>query len=235
MLRSAEHEAWFRSWELIEFQSAHGATNADAGVPVTFVQLFSQPDAYRGRLVQVSGTAWLGYRVGSREQRFGIDGYHVVWLRPADAANSPIAVYLVSLPAGFPACAQRGPGSDGTVLREEITVTGVFFKRWLYGSQGGPNLAPLVLGRITQWTPPSSVPVAAAACEHGSAAVVGTGPGRRGPGPGRLGVPQQPLVAPRSGGRVAAARALPPFDERSIQPPVEESLRQMASESEPPP
>ena len=88
--------------------------------PVSFVQLFSQPDAYRGRLVQVRGTARLGYHVASREQRFGIDGYDVVWLRPADGSNSPMAVYVRTLPAGFPQLARNGhPVMTGPCCRKK--------------------------------------------------------------------------------------------------------------------
>lgn len=156
VLRSAEQEAWLRSWELLE-SPADGAA-ARGGSPVTFVQLFSQPDAYRSRVVQVSGTARLGYHVASHEQRSGIQGYYVLWLREAHGSNSPIVAYVASLPTGFPPLAERAPGHEGTVLREEVTVTGVFFKRWLYGSRGGLNLAPLILGQITQWTPPPQGP-----------------------------------------------------------------------------
>ena len=156
VLRSADNEAWNRVWELV----ALPATTAQAE-SVTFVQLFAQSKAYRGRAVRVEGTARLGYRVRSRTKRQGMDGYYVLWLRPADGTDSPIAVYVASLPAGFPPLAERTPASNdttsnGTVLHEDVTVSGVYFKRWLYGSQGGPNLAPLIIGSITDWSPPAT-------------------------------------------------------------------------------
>jgi hypothetical protein len=156
VLRSADNEAWNRAWELV----ALPATTAQAE-SATFVQLFAQSKAYRGRAVRVQGTARLGYRVLSRTKRQGLDGYYVLWLHPADGTDSPIAVYVASLPAGFPPLAERtslgnDTTSNGTVLHEDVTVTGLYFKRWLYGSQGGPNLAPLIIGSITDWSPPAA-------------------------------------------------------------------------------
>lgn len=158
VLRSADNEAWNRAWELV----ASPATTAQAE-SVTFVQLFAQSTAYRGRAVRFQGTARLGYHVRSRTERPGMDGYYVLWLRPADGSDSPLAVYVASLPAGFPPLAERTPphsdtsdsttSSNGTPLYEEVTVTGLYFKRWLYGSQGGPNLAPLIIGTVSSWSP----------------------------------------------------------------------------------
>lgn len=159
VLRSHDHDAWLRSWELVESATSADPAAADAGTPVSFVQLFSQPESYRGRLVRVRGTARLGYHVASREQHVGIHGYDVVWLRPDDGSNSPIAVYLQSLPPGFPPLPEQTADNPGRALQEEVTVTGIFFKRWLYGSRGGLNLTPLVLGTITHWTPQSPAEV----------------------------------------------------------------------------
>jgi hypothetical protein len=147
VLRSADNEAWNRTWELLASPEATRVAE-----PVSFVQLFAQSEVYRGRAVQVRGTARLGYQVKSRSERQGIHGYYVLWLRPADGSETPMVVYVASLPVGFPALTERTPLSDGTALREEVTVTGLHFKRWLYGSQGGPNLAPLILGKITDWS-----------------------------------------------------------------------------------
>ncbi|MHB8861234.1 MAG: hypothetical protein ACYC6N_02435 [Pirellulaceae bacterium] len=154
VLRAAENDAWYRSWEQVE--SPRAARSQNEAIPVSFVQLFSQPEVYRGQSVRITGTARLGYHVASRTGRFGIDGYYVLWIRPADGTDSPIAAYVRTLPAGFPPLAPRIPNQDATPLHEEITVTGLFFKRWLYGSRSGPNLAPLVLGQVTQWRRPTA-------------------------------------------------------------------------------
>ena len=61
----------------------------------------------------------LGYHVASREQRFGIDGYDVVWLRPADGSNSPMAVYLRAMPTGFPQLKERTQAMTGPCCRKK--------------------------------------------------------------------------------------------------------------------
>ncbi|MHB8969023.1 MAG: hypothetical protein ACYC3X_02980 [Pirellulaceae bacterium] len=230
VLRSAENEAWYRSWEHVESPAADRSA-ADA-TPVSFVQLFSQPAVYRGQSVQVQGTARLGYHVASRAGRFGIDGYYVLWIRPADGTDSPFAAYVRTLPAGFPPLAERVPNQDGTPLREEVTVTGLFFKRWLYSSRGGPNLAPLVLGQVTQWTPPVaedrraewlSVPRLVALVL--TMAGVGLGCGAWLYGRTRRSTPD---VSPSP----RMPDELPPFEIGSFPPSVEESLRHMNREDE---
>ncbi len=55
VLRSAETEAWYRCWEKLQAFSSQELAQADG--PLTFVQLFSQPQELRGRLVKVTGTA----------------------------------------------------------------------------------------------------------------------------------------------------------------------------------
>jgi hypothetical protein len=72
---------------------------------------------------------------------------------PRDGSDSPIVVYCLELPVGFPAVEPAGPSGRGVPLDEDVTVTGYFFKRWLHRCEGGMNLSPLVLGTITDWEP----------------------------------------------------------------------------------
>ncbi len=208
VLRVAENDAWYRSWERLESSQAEGAEGE--ATPVSFLQLFSQPDAYRGRPVRIEGTARLGYHVVSRTGRFGIDSYDVLWIRPADGTDAPIAAYVRAVPAGFPPLAERVPHQDGTPLREEVTVTGLFFKRWLYGSRGGPNLAPLVLGEVTQWTPRTAATTEGQVEWAGGWTPVARAHGRSRYGAGlcRLGVsPESPVRPRRPAGDPQAGRA----------------------------
>ena len=115
--------------------------------------MFSQPNEYRGKLVKIRGDVRLGYHVPSRHTRFGIEGYNVLWVRPADGVDSPMVVYCRELPGGFPTVSERGGTGEGTRLDEEVEFTGLFFKRWLYRSRSGLNLAPLFLARVTHWQP----------------------------------------------------------------------------------
>ena len=151
MLQAAETEAWYRCWD--QLQSLTLQQYAQATGPLNFVQLFSQPNEYRGRLIRVRGTARSGYRKDARDPRFGVTGYIVLGLRPDDDSASPIAIYCTELPEGFPEIEEADELGRGTAIDEDVEITGYFFKRWLHRSKGGMNFAPLILGKVTQWQP----------------------------------------------------------------------------------
>jgi hypothetical protein len=232
VLRSAEDEAWYRSWEILAAQSPDALRGADG--PVSFVQLFSQPGVYRGRLVKVAGVARYGYRVASRQPRYGIAQYYVLWLRPSDGGDSPFAVYLLDLPAGFPSLAERAAGAAGTELHQPVEITGLFFKRWLYASRGGLDLAPLILGKITSWHEPAAegrqerspaIGSGALAVLLATTLLVGAGIAfwvyRTSRWSSRALLPETQPPA-----------ELPSFDEQSVEPSLGESLGRLQHEDE---
>jgi hypothetical protein len=149
VLRSVENEAWFRLWEnLNQSESLPEATHV-----ATYVQLFSQPNEYRGRLVKVKGQARMAYHVQAAKNPFGIEGYYVFAVLPQEGGDNPLIVYCLDVPDGFPAIKDRDVDRGTTTLRDDMEFTGYFFKRWVYQSRGGPNLAPLVIARVSQWKP----------------------------------------------------------------------------------
>ncbi|MFO7905783.1 MAG: hypothetical protein ACQESR_30010 [Planctomycetota bacterium] len=155
VLRSAETAAWYRCWEQLQSVSLQQLNEAVG--PLNFVQLYSQPKEFRGRLVKVRGTARWGYRVASRNARFGIEGYVVLGLLPSDGSNSPVVIYCRELPDGFPVIGPANQAGQGAMLDEDVEITGYYFKRWLHRCEGGMNLSPLILGKITDWQPRGDV------------------------------------------------------------------------------
>jgi hypothetical protein len=145
--RPEEQTAWFRCFEKL-MALTDGELNRQSLGKVGFVQLFRQTNEYRGQLVTVSGTAELAYQVLAPKNDLGIDRYYIFWLRPGDGSDAPIVAYALELPDGFPKV-----GSDHTNLREEMTFTGYFFKRWAYGARDGIRTAPLVLANRPTWQP----------------------------------------------------------------------------------
>jgi len=143
--RPAEQTAWFRILEKLQRADPRNLAAESVGT-VGFVQLFRQPDEYRGRVVTVKGTAELAYRVKAPQNDLGISGYYVFWLRPADGSDSPIVVYSLELPDRFPAI-----GDDHTQLNEDVAFTGYFFKRWAYGARDGIRTAPLLVAKSPTW------------------------------------------------------------------------------------
>ena len=110
--------------------------------PVTYAQLFRQPSQYRGRIVAISGIVRRVNPIELFPNEFGIKQYYQAWLWPTDNPSSPMVVYCLELPDGFP---------TGMELAEQAEVTGFFFKRWAYQAQDTLRTAPTLLARSLQW------------------------------------------------------------------------------------
>ncbi|NLF69384.1 MAG: hypothetical protein GX575_10065 [Candidatus Anammoximicrobium sp.] len=153
VFRVAEKDAWFRLFEQLQDRDLAELRRASTGY-VGFLQLYKQPTEYRGKLVTVSGTVRMGYYREAPQNLYGIQGYYVFWLKPA-GAKSPIVVYCLELPAGFPDVVKLEREGDGArpQLDEEAEFTGFFFKRWAYRAQDDTRLAPLILAKAPRWTP----------------------------------------------------------------------------------
>ncbi|HJN07171.1 MAG TPA: hypothetical protein QF564_00650 [Pirellulaceae bacterium] len=149
--RPAERDAWFRWFEILRQRNPQQLQRESIG-QVGFLPLFKQSDDYRGKLVTIRGTARLAYRVQAPRNIHGITGYVVYWVKPAGGPNSPIVVYALETPEGFPEVKDKDLDRATTALNEEVTFTGFFFKRWAYPGQNGLQTAPLILARSPTWT-----------------------------------------------------------------------------------
>jgi hypothetical protein len=110
--------------------------------PITYAQLFRQPDDYRGRFVTVSGVVRRAEPSDIHENKYGIKSYYRVWLFPFDNPSSPLVIYCLDLPKGFP---------TGTGLAAEAGTTAFFFKRWAYSTAEADRIAPMLLAKTLQW------------------------------------------------------------------------------------
>lgn len=158
IFRGSEHEAWFHLFELLSSRDESQLAAESLG-PLTFAQLFRQPDAYRGRLVTVSGRLRRAVWQTAPTNERGIEGYYQTWLQPDDNPADPMVIYCLKLPPGIP---------TGESISAEVTATGFFFKRWAYEAPGALRVAPVLLARTVQLraalltgaspTSPSSLP-----------------------------------------------------------------------------
>ncbi len=153
--RPAEQDAWFRWFEQLQRVDPETLRAQSMG-DIGFLQLFKQSDEYRGKLVTIHGVARLAYRVQAPANIHGIEDYVVYWVRPAAGPNSPIVVYALETPDGFPVVKDKDLDRSTTTLREDVTFTGFFFKRWAYPGQNGLQTAPLLLARGPDWSPAAS-------------------------------------------------------------------------------
>jgi hypothetical protein len=151
VLRPAEREAWFETVSRVRDLDFTEARKSSLG-RVAYLQLFRQPDEYRGKLVTVFGTVRLAYRVAATDNELGIEEYFVYWLQPAGGPDSPILVYALEAPPGFPGISEQNKSSESAgKLHEEVEVTGVFFKRAAYAAKGGTYTAPLIIAKVPDW------------------------------------------------------------------------------------
>jgi hypothetical protein len=154
--RAAEHEALFRLFENVKTTPEDRLRASSLGF-VGYLALFKQPEAYRGKLVGVRGTARLAYYMQAPANQSGIPGYYVFWLRPEGGPNSPLVVFALELPGGFPPIRNAGEDGATTPLAEDLEFTAYFFKRWAYRAQDGIRTAPLLLARQPRWLAASPV------------------------------------------------------------------------------
>ncbi len=149
VFRGAEKDAWFRMLEQLNERDLSALRRESTGY-VGFLQLYKQPDAYRGKLVTVAGTIRMGYYREAPQNLYGIPGYYVFWLKPA-GGKSPIVVYCLEIPHGFPDVAKLEREGERPPLDEQAEFTGYFFKRWAYRAQDDTRLAPLILAKVPRW------------------------------------------------------------------------------------
>jgi hypothetical protein len=149
VFRPAEREIWFH--ELARVQDSEKQPSPKPPAPrVAYLQLHKQPANYRGRWVTIAGTARLAYRVPAPPNYLGIRDFVVYWLHPAGGPDSPILIYALAAPPNFPLALS---GAEPKKIREDIQVTGVFFKRAAYAAQGGTYTAPLLIAHTPRWHP----------------------------------------------------------------------------------
>jgi hypothetical protein len=154
VFRPAEREYWF--YQLARVRQ-FGADKPKQQAPrVSCLQLEKQPGEYRGELVTVAGTVRLAERVPAPPNYLGVSQYYVYWIQPAGEPDSPLIVYALEVPRGFPRIKSRDDRAamQSVKLREDVQVTGVFFKRCVYAARGGTFTAPVLLADVPEWSPP---------------------------------------------------------------------------------
>ena len=110
----------------------------------TFVDMFQNPDDYRGHLVTLHGVVrkLTKYDPGKNSQ--GIDEVYEAWIYTDDSQSNPAVVVFTQKPEGL---------TVGGDLSEEMRLTGYFFKMYGYEAQDVTRKAPLLLAGEVEWRP----------------------------------------------------------------------------------
>jgi hypothetical protein len=143
VFRPADEEAWFQVWMTLRSGDMRAYRKSNAR-RVSFTELFGQPRSFRGRLVSFRGTIRRLQQVEAPANRYDIENYWQAWLEPEGGPASPIVVYFLRIPAGFP---------HGMRIHEPVEVVGYFFKRWAYAASDVVRTAPLVMALEPIWKP----------------------------------------------------------------------------------
>lgn len=146
---SAEQPAWLALLRQASDLSLAELAESSVG-NVVYAQLINQPDAYRGRSVQVEGRILRESTKPVVKNNLGIAGLHQLILAPRGGGPWPIVVYAIELPPGFP---------RGDDLSEDVVVDGLFFKNWSFPYDGGMGLAPVLVTPTLAWTAAKGGPV----------------------------------------------------------------------------
>ncbi len=143
-IRNAERESYYRILahaRNLTPDQLQSATNNN----VTFAQMFTDPDGYRGRLVTVKGSVKRLYPIKVLQNESGIESVYEAWILTPDSGKNPLLLHCTSIPADIPT-------GDGLDL--PCRFTGYFFKKYAYAAGHGAHSTTLLLGRQLDWTPP---------------------------------------------------------------------------------
>ncbi len=124
------------------FESQHATRSRGPRISiVNTYQLAAEADALRGTTIRFRGSV---RRVERSYSPLGIDGgYWIVWLRGADEAVQPVAVYT-SDPRAAELAEQLSPK---TIDFPPVEVEAIFAKRLAYSSASGVQVAPTLFAK----------------------------------------------------------------------------------------
>jgi hypothetical protein len=148
IFRTEEAEGWFRLLKIL--RQNEEATLDGKAAEVTYTQLFAQPGECRGKLVRLHGIVRRANPLPTPRNQDGFQKYWQLWFFPDDNPSSPVVVYCLTLPPGFP---------TGMAVEANGDVTGFFFKRWAYNAwnphrqESTLTSAPVVLAKTVEWRP----------------------------------------------------------------------------------
>ncbi len=114
---------------------------------VGFAVLMADSDHFRGTLITVRGEIKRLSKLKAGKNQHNIDVYYEAWLFTADSGINPYRIVCTSIPKGI-------PQGERITKPVRVCVTGYFFKREGYASQGGLHTAPTLLAKRLRWYPP---------------------------------------------------------------------------------
>ena len=148
-IRRDEADAYYRLLDHVNHVSPSDLERA-AVTEVQYINLMTEPDRFRGEPVTIQGDLWRLYEFEAGPNNRGLTTLYEAWIFTGDSSNHPYRVVSTSLPHTL---------TPGENIRKPVRVTGYFFKREGYPSQGGMHVAPTLLApTITPFRPANAIP-----------------------------------------------------------------------------
>lgn len=110
----------------------------------TYVDLFQNPEEWHGKIVTLRGHIRHSVTYDADSAMYDGRPLYELWLFTEDSQHTPAVVLTPELPADFPMDAE---------IVNQVSVTGCFFKRYVYTGQTERRIAPLILAGRIQWAP----------------------------------------------------------------------------------
>lgn len=110
----------------------------------TYVDLFQNPEDWHGKMVTLKGHVRHSVTYDSDSTMYDGRPLYELWLFTEDSQHTPAVIITPELPADFPMDAE---------IVNQVSVTGCFFKRYVYAGQAERRIAPLILAGRVQWAP----------------------------------------------------------------------------------
>lgn len=114
-----------------------------------FRDIFKNSSRHKGRLVTLTGRVRKLMHYPAEKNEYGIKTLYEAWLFTDDSQQNPTVVVCTEVPQAL----QNGL-PEGTDVIDHVTVTGYLFKMYAYNAQDTTRVAPLILARQLEWSPP---------------------------------------------------------------------------------
>jgi hypothetical protein len=153
VFRNSDNLAWFRMLETLRTAAADRLQASVLAAP-NILELSKQQGAFRGKLISMRGEVRKAYRVQAPTNQLDIPQYYVLVIRPSGGGTTPLIVYCLQPPRGFPSLPDKDIDRRTADMNDVVQVTGYFFKSWAHvGTQGQMFSSPLMLANSFQWLP----------------------------------------------------------------------------------
>lgn len=153
VFRNSDNLAWFRMLETLRTAAADRVQASVLATP-NILELSKQQDTFRGKLISMRGEVRKAYRVRAPSNQLDIPQYYVLVIRPSGGGTTPLIVYCLQPPNGFPSLPDKDIDRSTADMNDVVQVTGYFFKSWAHaGPQGQMFSSPLMLANSFQWLP----------------------------------------------------------------------------------